>query len=574
MHPSPAALSRPLVLAAGLAGMLMFCHGLILSGFDLMPGGGDTKFNLVILEHWFRVVEGLEDWRSPNFFYPKEGTLGYSDGLALLALPYVAVRFAGLAPFHALQAITMLWPLIGYAGMMLWLRGLLGLALPAAVAGAAAFAFGTQLYQALAIGHVQFLAVELLPWLACLALLWLRGIDANARMAMVWGCAAVALLTALLMTSFYTGWFVVMQCLVLALLAAVVAVLRAGVAPAVAGVRDWLTDHWHHAATVGAVLLLGLVPFLMVYAPVLHEGIARDYSVVERYLPTLSDLQSPQGNWLWQPVAQTLMPWLVDRKDELGKGLSWGLLALFMATLIRLALACRRDRPDRWLDLHPFVLSLGLSVVVCWLLMVKIGGHSLWYGVYSAVPGAVAVRTAHRFNCVLAFSVVTVAALGLDRLWRLPSVPRLLTAGLALLIAAEQFNVMPIWLSARAEFTRIELVPPPPAFCRAFVLLPARLDPAWHRWTRQLDAVLIAQETNLPTLNGESGNAPRDWNLFDPADREVYLKGLIGWADRYQLWEGLCALDIDKGRWAALERGKLTGYVGEPPPAAAGSPAH
>ena len=47
----------------------------------------------------------------------------------------------------------------------------------------------------------------------------------------------------------------------------------------------------------------------------------------------------------------------------------------------------------------------------------------------------------------------------------------------ALLIAAEKFNVMPIWLSARAEFTRIDLVPPPPAFCRAFVLLPARLDP-------------------------------------------------------------------------------------------------
>ena len=554
----PIVKSSLIALAAGLAGLLVFYRCFFLSGFDLMPGDGDTKFNLVILEHWFRVAQGLEGWRSPNFFFPKEETLGYSDGLVLLAPPYIAARFAGLLPFHALQAMAMVWSLVGYAGMMLWLRGLLGLTLPAAVAGALAFAFGTQLYHALAIGHVQFLAVELLPWLACLILLWLRGIDANDRTAIGWGCAAMAGLAILMLTSFYTGWFLVLQSLILALLAAAVAVARFGIGPSAAGARAWIGSHWHHGAGMGSVLLLGLIPFLMVYVPVLHEGVNRDYDVVLRHLPTLSDLQSPQGNLLWQPVAEALMPWLVDARDELGKGLSWGLAALFLATLARLVVACRRGGYDRWLDLHPFALGLGLSVIVCWLLMIRVGEHSLWYGVYSAVPGGVAVRTAHRFNCVLAFSVVTVAAIGIDRLRKQPLLPlRVLAAALTLLIALEQANGLPNYLSHRTDFARIEQVPPPPAACRAFVLLPALLDPAWHRWTRQLDAVLVAQEVNLPTLNGESGNAPQGWTLFDPSDRAVYLKGLISWADRYSLWDGLCALEIDTGRWLTLDRARL-----------------
>ena len=111
----PIVKSSLIALAAGLAGLLVFYRCFFLSGFDLMPGDGDTKFNLVILEHWFRVAQGLEGWRSPNFFFPKEETLGYSDGLVLLAPPYIAARFAGLLPFHALQAMAMVWSLVGYA---------------------------------------------------------------------------------------------------------------------------------------------------------------------------------------------------------------------------------------------------------------------------------------------------------------------------------------------------------------------------------------------------------------------------------------------------------------------------
>jgi len=545
------------VLVSGLAGLLVFYRCLFLSGFDLMPGDiGDTKFNMVILEHWFRVARGLDGWRSPNFYFPVTGVLGYSDGLMLLALPYVAGRLAGLAPFHAFQGMILLWSMLGYAGMVVWLRRGLELAWPATVAAALAFAFGTELYQALAIGHVQLLAVEALPWLALFALYWLRGIDANSRGSFAWGCATVALLAALLLTAFYVGWFVILQGLVLVALAAAVVAGRMGIRRALAGGGSWLAGHWRHAATVASALLLGLVPFLMVYGPILHDGVVRDYATVSRYLPTLADLHAPQGNWLWQPVAQALMPWLAERKDELGKGLSWGLVALFLATLARLMLGHRRGRDDHWLDAHPLALALGLSVVAGWLLMIKVDGVSLWYGVYSAVPGGIAVRTAHRFNCVLAFSVATVAAVGLDRLWQLQR-GRPVALALAALIALEQVNVLPKWVSQRTDLARVAATPPPPAACRAFVLLPSRLDPAWHHWTRQLDAVLLAQAMDLPTLNGESGNAPPGWKLFDPADRPAYPEAVLAWADRYRLWDGLCALDIDAGRWSALDRTQL-----------------
>jgi hypothetical protein len=134
------------------------------------------------------------------------------------------------------------------------------------------------------------------------------------------------------------------------------------------------------------------------------------------------------------------------------------------------------------------------------------------------------------------------------------------------LIAVEQVNVLPKWISEQADFARIESVPPPPAACRAFVLMPSRPDPAWHRWTHQLDAVVVAQATNLPTLNGESGNAPKTWKLFDPADPAAYRTALIAWADRYGLWDGLCAFDIDTFHWFALDRSRLIAQTDSPEP--------
>ncbi|MEI6412665.1 MAG: hypothetical protein WCP34_00195 [Pseudomonadota bacterium] len=553
-------MSRIITGLVGLLALLVFYRAVFLSGFDLLPGDiGDTRFNMVILEHWFRVAQGLDSGTSPNFFFPAPGTLGYSDALILLAIPYVASRLIGLGVLHSTQWTLLAWSLLGFTGMFLWLRRPQQLALPASLAGAVAFAFGTQFYQGLALGHIQLMTALLLPWLASGVWCQLKNtLDNPSRHPLACGVGAAALLALMLLTSFYVGWFVMLQGLVMAMLAIFALFARRGVRQGFLAVRVELARQWPGLAVGAWVLMAGLLPFAMIYGPILQQGVERDWSVVARYLPFWTDLHDPKGNLLWEPVAQTLAPWLTSRKDELGKGLTWGLLAIFCATLIQTGFARRPPLTDPTaLRQHRMVLLFGGSVIVCWILMLKVGEVSLWALVYHWVPGAIAIRTVHRFNGVLAFSVVTVAAMGLDRLWRQSGNRRpaqIAVLALAALIAFEQINRLPKFVSQRADMTPLETFAAAPPHCRAFVLLPSDRDPRWHHWSRQLEAVVIAQRQNLPTLNGESGGAPPGWHLFDPSDSPAYEEALVSWADRYQLWDGLCGLDPVLARWFPVRR--------------------
>ena len=61
------------VALIGCAGALYFFRYQILGGGDLLLGDhGDGMMLLAVCEHWFRVFQGLDAWRSPNWFYPAE----------------------------------------------------------------------------------------------------------------------------------------------------------------------------------------------------------------------------------------------------------------------------------------------------------------------------------------------------------------------------------------------------------------------------------------------------------------------------------------------------------------------
>ena len=533
-----------LLLAAGV-----FLRTPLLSGFDAASGNlGDGRFNLAVLEHWYQVALGGESWRSPVWFHPVVGVLGMSDALALIAPPYVLARFAGATPVAALGLTQAALLALGMAGMLLFLRRLLGLAWPAVLAGTVAFAAASGLAFSIAIGHLQLITVELLPWFAAAVLLTLRRPEA------CWPVAAALLLAGMLTTSFYVGWFAGLEML---LLAALAAPLSASALP------GWLRRRRLGLGLALAAFALALVPFALLYGPVVNQAPPRPWEMVALTLPDLSHLFEARANALWGPVGEALAPGLALGGGELGKGLSWGLTALFLATFVRLALA-----PVAGLDplTRRLALVLGASVLAGWALMLKIGGTSLWWLIYHGVPGGGTIRSVFRFNLVLAFPVAVVAALGLDLLWRHGAVRprgRWAVAALAALVMVEQLNLAPGMISRSRDFADFEKLPPAPADCRAFVLLPAHPDPFLHKWSHQTGALVLAEERGLPTLNGYSGMEPRGWALYDPTNHDGYRRALVAWADAHGLWPGLCGVDPDQRRWFPLTRDDMV--VNSPP---------
>jgi len=136
------------------------------------------------------------------------------------------------------------------------------------------------------------------------------------------------------------------------------------------------------------------------------------------------------------------------------------------------------------------------------------------------------VRAVFRFNLVLIFSVITVAAIGLHGLWRHggPRTRWLLVFPFCLLMALEQINSFDNRLSQQQTIAPLLALPPAPTTCRSFVLLPTITNPSIPRFTYQNEAVILAQ--------------------------------------RNALWPGLCAVDPDHRTWAALTRTDLIRQAG------------
>jgi hypothetical protein len=128
---------------------------------------------------------------------------------------------------------------------------------------------------------------------------------------------------------------------------------------------------------------------------------------------------------------------------------------------------------------------------------------------------------------------------------------RSLTMLLCSFLMVEQINlVWPPLVSRRVALAWIESVPPPPAGCRIFYVAPSATAGGPSGPQRQDAAMLFAEIRNIPTVNGYSSWFPDGWALDEPAS-PGYPAAVRDWADRNSIEQGLCALELQSGRWTA-----------------------
>ena len=190
---SPAGWHRRRLLTFGL---FLLCAALCLlvvfrpffaSRFDLtLSDPGDGRFGITILEHWTRVFHGQGQVASPNFFYPDQGVLGYSDGLLLIAIPFAVMRSLGLDRYLATQITTMLLTVVGLAAMFVLLRRVLRFDTLTALVGAGLFVISNMNY--IAFVHIQLQLVVVIPAFFLLAAMYWEDRNSRPVVARVWIC--------------------------------------------------------------------------------------------------------------------------------------------------------------------------------------------------------------------------------------------------------------------------------------------------------------------------------------------------------------------------------------------------
>jgi hypothetical protein len=531
------------------AGVVVFFRASFRSGFDQIIGNsGDARLIAVLHEHWLKVARGESSWRSPNFFYPHRGTLGYSDTFVLDAPLYIPLRAAGFDMYAAMQWTYILLNGIGFAGTFILCKKKVHLGFWVSVGFAAIFAWSNSLY--IKAGHPQLYSVYWAPWLIIASLAAVRAIHRRNRILLGFGTGLfMALLT---YSTFYIGWFSLLAAGVSAIFVGSVRTLTIGAKATLLETRSFALP------IVGAVagLAVGLIPFAATYLPVLDEQGGRSYDSAMLYALRPGDLINVgRSNWLWGPALGEIFsdsPRLTDVERSLA--LTPMLLGAMMVATIMLVVRRRRMKSLG----GDAALGLVLATWALMLLPVKFGFGSLWAIPWHTVPGAVAIRAIGRLQIVTLFVGCLSLALA-AKVLRSPraQVPqaagiglrRLVPLALMSLLLGEQLNRDRNSIVDRSEELQLfAAVPSPPPSCVAFFIVgEATLQAPFFQ--SNIDAMIIAQRLDIPTINGYSGQFPPGWWL-DPSSAD-YIATVRAWvAARGIDVSTLCTYDSSSQRWS------------------------
>jgi hypothetical protein len=532
-------------------GALVFFRWQIFSNFDLVFGElADTNDVAFLHEHIYRWLWGRADFLSPPFFFNLTETLGYSDAFLLDEIVYVPLRLLGADPLLAITLTAIVLSAVGYVFAYLLLRRS-DVSVPVASLAALIFTFPNNLY--LESFHPQCFAVYYIPIIAYCGLLAVSELHQRPVRAYLLGAFAAGLYGVLFSTAYYIAWFFGLGVLIFTAIAGYVAWPR---------LRTWWRQHPPRMFGLLLVAALGftaaLSVFVIIYAPVLATGAKRSFAEYLDDAPQPIDIINVgTNNVIWSGLIRSLH---LIRDDRLANPeISIALTPVVEVLLLASAVLAIRSRLWPASDIgrisRAFVIAGASVCALFYLLAIKIDDVSLFHLLYAIVPGANAIRVGYRGMIVANLFAAIAIGLTLDRLiqssWSEPlplmrSRRLFALIALASIAAIEQVNLKQASeISRKLERQHLSAVGRAPRECRSFYV-------AARRARVQEDAMRIAQAQHLPTINGDSGLYPPDWDLDKPY-RAGYEGRAIYWAVRRGIVEGLCRLDVGTGTWTVVD---------------------
>jgi hypothetical protein len=363
------------------------------------------------------------------------------------------------------------------------------------------------------------------------------------------------------MTCAYLGWFLVFWSVLFFSVLLIFARTRESV-------LSWAGRYgWVGVGSLGAFALF-MVPFFLIFLPVLTQNGSRSYGEVEQGNPNLLSflwMGATNPTWGWLSRIGPFLEMPLEGEKRIGSGLVFSASWLFLTGggLLDLWKMARGGKPAFFLKLGGgkeraavFLLALVLSVDLFCLLTLKAGSFSLWQWVYGFVPGAKSLRVVSRSMIFLIFPMTLVLSIGFQRtLERIRSGPTIFsrTVGAGLLACLVLFLFWEqkgegtgLYFNKKEDGIRVQQMAAqiPRDASVFFIAVDPRIQ-GFQDDEFQVDAMLTAQLTGIPTLNGYSGMDPPLWFLNSLRDRR-YLWFVHQWVARNHLDSKVFELVLEK----------------------------
>ncbi len=468
---------------------------------------------------------------------------------------YAPLRFLGFDRFLSFQLTYVLLSALGFFGFCVLIDRTTTLDRLGKWLLAGTFTFANVLF--LKFRHPQLLNIYFLPWVIVLMHVALCARTTRRR---VLSATAGGLLTGLaLYTAYYMFWFFLMMLPIFGLV--FVAIQRRSLNR----VRPLMTLKENADVVAGAVVGFGLamIPFVITYLPSHGKAQAKPWAETLSYAARPGDIFNfGRTNMMWGRIVRAIYndgPRL--KKTEISLALTPVLTLIFLSVvtsvIVRIAKTkLRSNKSDA-------LLALAICAVFIRIVSVKFWFGSLWVVVWGFVPGANPVRAIDRIQILNVFVVAFVIALAIDELrtgnnrsGTSPSrqkgpgngIHRAIgVVHLVLAIACvEQVNLDSSALNRTTENLLILRTSHPPKQCKSFFI--SDVSHLRLSWQNNIDAMIIATNTGLPTLNGYSGQPPEDF--MGETEAPSYLALMQKYAVAHRVSDHLCRIDRSTLAWS------------------------
>lgn len=486
--------------------------------FSAIPGDlGDARLNSVILEHLFRWVTGQENslW-SPSFFFPFEGVLAFSDNHFGSAASYIFLRLLGLGREVAFDGWLLIGNCLNFIAAYVVMRRM-GLKGFASAAGAFVFAFSLAVLPK--EGHAQLTYRFAIPF----AFLALWELLTTKRLYLLWRvffwCAIQ------IYCSIYLGIFLLY--LLSAMLIPFLIWNRDGSLfnGLISSLRMEKKSSLFFATTSIALISIAVFWLLLKYHAVdldYKPGPWR-FNQIPEMLPRLSSYLLADRSFLYQWSGKFIngIPFRHEHQMFFG----FGVWVLGVSGVLA-----------SWRGYHQQNLGkvATLSIVILIALTLSVHGHSL-YSLISFLPGISQIRAVSRVVLVILFPVAILVAIGSEHLLSIckdsPKLKKVSVLGIIIfMVTAETLSYQPRNAQINLWYEReTALKEKLPINMPSSAILYVSKKESEPFYLAELDAMILAQDFDIKTLNGYSGSFPPGY--MEPEPCYSYLNRLNGYAE-------------------------------------------
>lgn len=520
----------------------------LFNGFSILPGDRyDAVIVATILEHWFHVLSGQSNWVQVNYFFPYTRTIAQTDAYFLVGIAYAPFRILGLDPFLSTVLAGLVIKSSGFFGVYVLCRKFFSFSFYWALLAAALFTLSngmTSHGQRIQLSTVAFAPImAILLWSMFRAFLADNGAKFRIR-----GLVSGLFFGAWCLTCFYMAWFFAYWVTAFS----VVALIMGG-RSRLSVFKDRLVAHYGSVIFVVGSALVSLFPFIYAFLPKSREVGVRSYeSVFGNTVPIEGILQVGNENILFGRLYSHVLTYISPGYSPIGEyyntGFSVVLFFIFVCGCVYIFKHARQQ------SVGVLLASLVVASLVTWALTLNIFGYSGWFFVYHIFPGAKALNVVSVYQLLLALPVVIVAVKYLS----MQRIPLLMVLLLSVLLLAEEINKPYLNLDRQAELARISLPHLPPEECSVFYTSGwEKQDNIEHfsewinnNYAHNVSAMMLAQISRIPTINGMASFNPPDWNFGYP-NKSDYDERVFSYSRKHGI-AGLCKFDLNNKRWSVV----------------------